>query len=39
MKFMDFPRKGEGTDHKYIVYLKKKEIFMNQKSGEKLQKL
>ena len=36
---MDFPKKGEETDHRCIVYLKKTEIFMNQKSGEKPQKL
>ena len=36
---MDFPKKVEGTDHRCIVYLKKKDIFKNQKSGEKLHKL
>ena len=28
--FMDFPKKGEGTDHRCIVYLKKKEVFKTQ---------
>ena len=39
VKVYAFPWKGEGADHRYIVYLKKKEISVNQKSGEKPQKL
>ena len=31
---MDFPKKGEETDHKGIIYLKKTEIFMNQKPAK-----
>ena len=37
--FMDLSKKVKGTDHRCIVYLKKKEIFKNQKSGEKPHKL
>ena len=30
-----FSQERRGGDHRCIMYLKKKEIFMNQKSGEK----
>ena len=39
VKVYGFPQKIRGKDHRRIVYLKKKEIFKNQKSGEKPQKL
>ena len=39
VKVYGFSQNMRGKDHRYIIYLKKKEIFKNQKSGEKLQKL
>ena len=35
-EFVDFPKKGDETDHRCIVYLKKTDILMNQKPAKSL---